>query len=86
LTYDTRKKKMTIGRHALESMAKQIVDEDDDGFMIETLGGEKIRHSQVTVRKSAFLPRYGKSVHRQDAWRALEEYFYELQAGGILEQ
>jgi len=86
LTYDSRKKKVSIGRSALENMAKQMVDDNEEGFMIETLGGEKIRQDQITVRKKVKLPGYGKSVLRQDAWRALQEYHLELQAGGILEQ
>ena len=62
LSFDSRKKQAVLGRETLESMATKIIDEDDDGFMIETLTGEKIRQNQIAVRKSVLLPKHGKSV------------------------
>lgn len=87
LSYDSRKKKATIGRETLESMATKIIDEeDDDGFMVETLTGEKIRHSEIAIRKTVLLPKYGKSVLRDDAWSALKQYHSELKSSGTFEQ
>jgi hypothetical protein len=87
LRYDKRHKHIASERNTIEKMANRVITEDDDdNFMIETLGGEKIKKSEITVKKSIILPKLGKSVHRSDAWRALEEYFNELQSAGILEQ
>lgn len=86
LSYDTRKKKAALGRETLESMATKIVDENDDGFTIETRTGVKIRHDEIAVRKTVSLPRHGKSVWRDDAWKALKQYYNELKSSGTLEQ
>ncbi len=86
LSYDKRVKGKPLGRVKLQDMATQMLEGEDDGFMIETLGGEKIRAGSVAVRKSVSLPKHGKSVYCHDAWRALEEYYQELKAGGLLEQ
>lgn len=87
LNFDSRRKGKTLGRERLESVAKQLLGEDDDeGFSIQTLTGEKIKGSSITLRKPVTLPKLGKSVYRTDAWKALEEYYYELKDNGLLEQ
>lgn len=86
LSYDSRRKKSSIGRKALNSVATQIIDDDEDGFEITTLSGETIRESQISLRKSVTLAKYGKSVWRDEAWSALLEYFQELKSGGFTEQ
>ena len=86
LKYDSRKKEKVLGRQRIEDLAHQMVQDDDEGFSIETLGGEKIRGSDISLRKSVTLPKHGKSVYCGDAWRALETYYYELKGGGLLEQ
>ncbi|GAB6081109.1 hypothetical protein JCM30471_34320 [Desulfuromonas carbonis] len=86
LKYDSRRKDSTIGRQSIESLASQMIEDGDDGFTIETLGGEKINGADITLRKTVSLPKHGKSVFCGDAWRALEQYYYELRDGGLLEQ
>lgn len=86
LSYDIRRKKATLGQETLMSMATKVIDEAEDGFMIETLSGEKIRQSQIAVRKTVQLAKYGKSVLRDDAWLALRQYYSELKTSGTLDQ
>ncbi len=86
LKYDSRRTDSTIGRQSIESLASQMIEDGDDGFTIETLGGEKIKGTDITLRKTVSLPKHGKSVFCGDAWRALEQYYYELRDGGLLEQ
>lgn len=86
LTYDSRRKKGIIGRQRIEKIARQMIEEDDEGFSIKTLSGETIRGSDIALKKSVSLPKHGKSVFCGEAWRALESYYYELKAGGLLEQ
>lgn len=86
LKYDSRRKGCTLGRQSVESLASQMIEDGDDGFTIETLGGETIKGSDITLRKTVSLTKHGKSVYCTDAWRALEQYFYELRDGGLLEQ
>lgn len=86
LTFDSRRKKAVLGRDTLTSMAAKIVSEDDDGFTIETVGGETIRQNQITLRKTVKLAKYGKSVYRNDTWKELRQYYNELNAAGNLSQ
>lgn len=87
LSYDARSKKKVLGKETLESLSQKILAGDgEDGFTIETVGGEKITHDEVTVRKSVNLTKHGKSVFRDEAWRELQQYFAELEKVGILEQ
>lgn len=86
LTYDSRKKGAIAGRDGIAKLANQMLADDDEGFSITTKGGETISGSDISLRKTVSLPKHGKSVYCSDAWKALETYFYELKAGGLLEQ
>lgn len=86
LKYDSRKKGSTLGRQSIEALASQMIEDGDEGFTIETLGGETIKGSDITLRKTVSLAKHGKSVFCSDAWRALEQYYHELRDGGLLEQ
>ena len=86
LTYDSRKKGMVLGRQGVEDLAARMLTDEDEGFAIITAGGEKIKGSDISLRKTVSLPKHGKSVFCSDAWRELEAYYYELRDGGLLEQ
>ncbi|MDO3378113.1 hypothetical protein [Geoalkalibacter halelectricus] len=85
LKYDSRRKGCVLGRQSIESLANQMLEDGDEGFTIETLGGETIKGSDITLRKTVSLAKHGKSVFCSDAWRALEQYYYELKDAGLLE-
>jgi hypothetical protein len=86
LSFDSRKKGASFSRERLETLANQLVTENDDGFTISTLSGESIKSDDIILRKKVTLQRFGKSVYCADAWAELETYFYELKTGGLLEQ
>jgi len=86
LSYDSRKCGVMFNKERLESLANIMVNEDDDGFTIETVGGEKIGPDDIVLRKKAKLPKFGKTVYCSDAWQELATYFQELKVGGLLEQ
>jgi hypothetical protein len=86
LTYDSRKKGMSLGREGVEQLAIQMLDDDDEGFSIRTAGGQRIKGSDISLTKIVKIQKHGKSVFCSDAWRELETYYYELRADGLLEQ
>lgn len=86
LSFDRRKNGAAFGREKLESLAKKMVEEDDDGFMIETLSGESVKSDDIILRKKISLPKFGKTVYCGDAWQEMENYYLELKQGGFLEQ
>lgn len=85
LSFDSRKKGASFGREKLESLANMLVNEDDDGFTIETLSGEKVKSDDITLRKKISMLKFGKTVYCNDAWKELENYYLELKSGGLLE-
>jgi hypothetical protein len=86
LKYDSRRKGCSLGRQSIESLANQMIEDGDEGFTIETLSGETIKGGDITLRKTVSIAKHGKSVFCSEAWRALEQYYYELRDGGLLEQ
>lgn len=74
-----RRKRGQVTREGLEKIANRLVRDRDDGFVIETLAGEKLRHDEVVLRKEAELMRLGKSVEYKATWDALEGYMAELE-------
>lgn len=86
LSFDRRRNGAAFGREKLESLAKRMVEEDDDGFTIETLSGESVKSDDIILKKKISLPKFGKTVYCCDAWREIENYYLELKQGGLLEQ
>lgn len=86
VTYDSRKKGGGLGRQGVHDLASQMLADEEESFSIVTKLGEKINGSEISLRKTVSLPKHAKSVYCSDAWRELETYFYELKAGGLLEQ
>lgn len=89
LSFDGKKKNKAFGKTKIEELARMLVedeDEDTDSFSIQTVGGERIKGSDISLKKKVFLPKHGKSVQCVDAWRAIDEYYFELKNGGLLEQ
>jgi len=86
LSLDQKKRGPVITGQKLNSVASEMLDDNDEGFSITTKGGETIRPNDVVLRKKIKLPRHGKTVYCSSAWDAMETYLSELQAGGLLEQ
>jgi hypothetical protein len=86
LSFDSRRKGAKFSRDKLEDMAQQLVDENEDGFSIETMSGESIKSDDVVLKKKVMLSKNGKSVHSEDTWAELESYYHELKMSGFLEQ
>lgn len=79
------KKGGELGQARMEILAEKVIEEDEDGFRIETFNGITMTQKEITLRKEASLEKYGKSVHYEDAWKAMSNYFAELRRVGALE-
>jgi hypothetical protein len=86
LSYDGRKKDIKIGRSRLEDVAKTMVEEEDEGVIIETVEGQKIKGNDIALKKFVNINKDGKSVWYDQAWDELKIYHSELTTGGYLEQ
>ena len=74
------------GTKLLTDIAKDIIDEDDDNYVIVTKKNQRISQKEVFVRKQVSIDRHGKSVSRDKAWEALADYAQELMAAGVTKQ
>lgn len=78
-TFDKRRG-TEIDQRQLAYLAQQMLAEDEDeGFMIETLEGRRFRAQDIILSKPVRLNAYGKSVHYVDAWGELRAFYNELQ-------
>lgn len=71
-----------LDQRQLAQLAERVLEEEDEGFSIETLHGRKVRAKDIVLSKPVKLPTFGKSVHHADAWEALGEFYEEISAVG----
>jgi len=71
-----------LDQRQLAAIAEMVLEEEEqeEGFMIETLAGRKLRAQDIVLSKPVRLPAVGKSVRHVDAWGALREFYTELTA------
>ncbi|MEQ8966767.1 MAG: hypothetical protein RID91_13140 [Azospirillaceae bacterium] len=68
-----------LDQRQLRELAEQIInDEEEEGFVIELNGGQKIRPNDILLSKSVRIPPYGKSVSLNQAWAELRQFYEEL--------
>lgn len=67
----------------LTGMAYDVWNEVDSGFVIKTKTGTEITASDISVRKLYQIKRDGKSLKRDDAWAALDDFAHGLKASGV---
>lgn len=86
VSYDSRKKGGEMGRERLEATANDLVRNDDEGFSIVTGSGQTLTHDEIRLKRVHDFNDKGNTIFRDDAWRALVNYYNELEANGQLEQ
>ena len=72
----------SIDQESLTLLAQRILDEDDRGFVIETLKGNRFRADDVLLTRKANFELYGKSIAFGDAWDHLELFYENLTREG----
>lgn len=78
LTFDKRRG-TEIDQRQLSFLAQQMLEEDEDeGFMIETLSGRKFRANDIVLSEPVRITSFGKSIHHMEAWGALREFYRKL--------
>ena len=86
----TRKKDDSYGeegRERLFGLGNELVNDDDaEDFVIYTNGNKTIKSSEINIKETVDLPKYGKTVQQSEAWSALLSYHDSLKALGVLEQ
>lgn len=70
---------------ALGTMLERLPQESPDEIEIETGTGERIKRGSLIIRKSVEVKAEAKTVDHGDAWKAMENYFFELKRMEVLE-
>lgn len=84
ITCDTRKG--GIEPDDLTPIATGLADESQDDVEVETVTGTRIKRGQLILTRSVQVAEFGKTVHHNDAWDQMEQYFEQLREGGMLEE
>nr|VFJ63268.1 MAG: hypothetical protein BECKFM1743C_GA0114222_103403 [Candidatus Kentron sp. FM]VFJ64060.1 MAG: hypothetical protein BECKFM1743A_GA0114220_103473 [Candidatus Kentron sp. FM]VFK17159.1 MAG: hypothetical protein BECKFM1743B_GA0114221_104643 [Candidatus Kentron sp. FM] len=85
-SFDLRKEGGELAGEHLKKTAVRLVEEDDQGFKIETGDGSSFGAEDLYMRKKVRFEPFGDSIFRSKAWEALKEYLGELKQSGISEQ
>lgn len=62
-------------QNALGSLAQEIVEDDADGFVIETKGGDRITPSELSIRRPASIEKDAKTIRYAHAWQKLKDFY-----------
>lgn len=87
LKTDRRFKGVHLGEKRIEDLAANLLknQEEDDEFIIVTKLGQRIGPTEIYIKSVASIKGVGKSVERDAAWRALNNFYESLDAMGALE-
>ncbi len=85
ISYDRRKKGGAVGERRMETMARKLINDDEEGFQIITREDKVIQPNELKIRQVLPLIVFGNTVDREAAWVALTEFYRELRTSGALE-
>lgn len=83
--FDSRKKGGEVAKARLQKLAEVAAADDDESAVFITMNGNKIRGSDVSLKKAVNIKLQGKSVFYDDAFKELRTYYLELDGEGLLE-
>ncbi|MBS3648152.1 hypothetical protein KEU06_05865 [Pseudaminobacter sp. 19-2017] len=87
LSFDTRKKDGRIsGDKLMRKLANDVVDDEEDDYVIVTGNNQRISQKEVFVRQKVTIDRHGKSVLRDSAWESLRKFESDLKKSGMMAQ
>lgn len=87
LAFDARKKDGRIsGQRLMRDVANEVVEDADDDYVIVTGNNQRISQKDVFIRQKMTIERHGKSVLRDDAWKALRKFEADLKESGVMAQ
>jgi len=67
-----------IDQQSLTSLAQRILDEDEHGFVIETLEGNRFKADDVLLTRRVNFEPFGKSIYFRRAWEQLVIFYGTL--------
>jgi len=67
-----------IDQQSLTTLAQRILDEDEHGFVIETLEGNRFKADDVLLTRRVNFEAFGKSIYFRRAWDQLVIFYGTL--------
>jgi len=67
-----------IDQQSLTTLAQRILDEDEHGFVIETLEGNRFKADDVLLMRRVNFEAFGKSIYFRRAWDQLVIFYGTL--------
>jgi hypothetical protein len=83
--FDGRKKGGEVGQERIETLAKRLLEDEEDGFTITTRKNNVLGHNDIALQKVVYVPAAGKSVQTDAAFHEMTVYYGELGADGHLD-
>lgn len=68
----------------MQEAGKGIIEDEIDGFSIETRDGSKITHDSISYKHKKYFEKFGKTIVRSHAWDALTEFRNKLVEQGVI--
>ncbi len=66
------------------AIVRDIAEDDDEDVSLETYSGQRIRRGELLLRQAVDVEIDGKTVHFNDAWDRMTEYYEQLTRQGFL--
>ena len=83
ITLDSRRSGLEY--EEFDSIVQEVASQNLDDVEIVTKSGERIKNSELTLKKAVDIETFGKTVHHNSAWEEMEKFFEELKNSGTLE-
>ena len=84
-TDDRMKSGKVVGAKRMAEIAKEVMEGEEE-FTIITRQNQRISSSEIYLRRKVQIERHGKSIKRNKAWAALEQFYKDLINSGAVNQ
>ena len=84
ITFD--KRRSGLKHEEFDAIAQNLAEDSLDDIVLETKAGNRIKYSELQLKKSVNFEPFGKTVHHNSAWEEMEIFFNELRDSGTLEE
>ena len=84
ITLDSRRS--GLEREEFDLIVQKVAEESLDDVEIVTKAGERIKNSELVLKKVVDIEAFGKTVHHNYAWEEMENFLNELRVSGMLEE
>ena len=86
ISYDKRGHGDVGWQRMIKAGSQLARSDEDEGFKIVTGDDQAFSADEIRIKEKVKINSFGKSIDRESAWEALEEYYEQLRSTGALQQ